>query len=1274
MEPEQAALVSDEKLLKICDKAQVGEVVRNLPDGLDTFVSGGNLAQLSGGQKQRLSIARALVRSPGLLVLDEATSALDYESERLVQATIDRICASENLTVITVAHRLSTVQNSDRIYVLKNGCVVESGTHKELVAKQGEYYQLTVANDLQSTTAAPIVGRADYLEGTNYHAIETDDESRSAREFLAGGVAAAVAPDVEKAAEVAGAGEDGAPSSSSLNTDEKHQQPEEATAPASLQLILTPIVEEERQRATPEMKPKKSTLATLLEEDREGRSSDAGVGVGGQEEQDMGKIRLSTKEQGKTSLRSSSPLLSSAGKPTRARKSSEFDASSRQTSREVEAQVVDKHLPKVVDEATEKKKMENLNEVKSDEAKEKERQKEVLKTYEKPWLRLLLLNQGAERWLLVLALVFSLAQGFNGPLISTFFRDAMQEQASTMEGEAPEVNVGVRDAGWKMLVAAVVNAVAVVGGQAALAFAGANITYRLRQQTWRAMLKLELAFFDHPEHSPGQLSTLLSKSTQNVADVCGPNLALYFQAAALLLVTVVWGCINQWKLMLLLILVSFASMGVIMACMMRQLAADAVTPQLTLAGHYASECLYNIRAVRALSGAEPMFARKYAECVKTHRDNKDADALKNAVILGLGFSMQSFLGPLVNWAVVIGFVSVGVKQYDLTYIQTPSQVFDFFKNEYIGTWLSGIALAVNMMNNLAGEMGRMVHLGPDTGRAFTAAHDLFKVIDRKPRIDVDEASQGKVKRGSPLELLDLPDKPRVSFPEVGKVEYDRVRFRYPTRPNTEVLRNLQNFHFTAGQSIGICGPTGSGKSSILALLARFYDPNCIVDERALLSRSGSKSKLFRSGSKDSKKSVGSKKGSKIKKSGDDTGDGSAEARKSRINPATPPIATGSSTSAGGPSPTLPSPTSSCAPVESAAGGGKEKGNVNKGKNEQQENKQPVGAKKDDDANIKTAANGIKNIKGSTSTDKNATTTPTASSKKPPPEIRLHYDPARNGCLLVTPTDTPLAAHDLSLEVQLRKWRNLIGYVGQEPIVFDLSALENLLYGHPAPTTVTREELQRVAQMACLDFLAAEPPIKVVQGTSRTSLNKRGGRKKKADVWEEADVNLFHAGLAAPVDIEAPAETQSHDLAPTAKNARGGRILSWTKEKLGVKGSKISGGQKQRIAIARALLRRPKILLLDEATSALDNRSEREVQQAIDRITDRKQSRDRGLITITVAHKLSAIRASDCIFVLAQGKIAEYGTHDELAKLEQGIYARLLHTAAGGTGTSTAKAK
>ena len=119
--------------------AHLDSVVAALPEGVDTLI-GENGSRLSGGQRQRVAIARALYKDAPILILDEATSALDNESERAVQAALDTLMAGR--TTLVIAHRLTTVERADRIVVLDNGQIVESGRHHELLAQNGIYAKL----------------------------------------------------------------------------------------------------------------------------------------------------------------------------------------------------------------------------------------------------------------------------------------------------------------------------------------------------------------------------------------------------------------------------------------------------------------------------------------------------------------------------------------------------------------------------------------------------------------------------------------------------------------------------------------------------------------------------------------------------------------------------------------------------------------------------------------------------------------------------------------------------------------------------------------------------------------------------------------------------------------------------------------------------------------------------------------------------------------------------------------------------------------------------
>ena len=142
-----------EEAIEAAIKAGADEFIRALKDGYDTYV-GERGVKLSGGQKQRISIARVFLKNPPIMILDEATSALDNESEFAVAQSLNKQDAldvlTEGRTTITIAHRLSSIKNSDRILVLTEDGIIEEGNHEELMAERGMYYDFyTMADKLK---------------------------------------------------------------------------------------------------------------------------------------------------------------------------------------------------------------------------------------------------------------------------------------------------------------------------------------------------------------------------------------------------------------------------------------------------------------------------------------------------------------------------------------------------------------------------------------------------------------------------------------------------------------------------------------------------------------------------------------------------------------------------------------------------------------------------------------------------------------------------------------------------------------------------------------------------------------------------------------------------------------------------------------------------------------------------------------------------------------------------------------------------------------------
>ena len=132
---------SDKDLVEALTKASCQNLLLRAEKGLETMIGEGGL-KLSGGEKQRLSIARALLRKPKLLIFDEATSALDSLTEEEINKTIRNVSSFNDQITILIAHRLSTIMHADRIFVLEKGLIIETGTHEELLEEKGLYYAM----------------------------------------------------------------------------------------------------------------------------------------------------------------------------------------------------------------------------------------------------------------------------------------------------------------------------------------------------------------------------------------------------------------------------------------------------------------------------------------------------------------------------------------------------------------------------------------------------------------------------------------------------------------------------------------------------------------------------------------------------------------------------------------------------------------------------------------------------------------------------------------------------------------------------------------------------------------------------------------------------------------------------------------------------------------------------------------------------------------------------------------------------------------------------
>ncbi|CAI2356591.1 unnamed protein product [Caenorhabditis sp. 36 PRJEB53466] len=176
--------ITDEDIEEACEMANAHEFITKLSDEYDTVIGAGAV-QLSGGQKQRVAIARAIVRKPQILLLDEATSALDTESERMVQAALDK--ASQGRTTLCIAHRLSTIRNASKILVFDQGLIAERGTHDELIQKDEIYASMVRAQEIERAKEDTTLDdeKADEDHRAFHRDTVTSDEEREIQQSLA---------------------------------------------------------------------------------------------------------------------------------------------------------------------------------------------------------------------------------------------------------------------------------------------------------------------------------------------------------------------------------------------------------------------------------------------------------------------------------------------------------------------------------------------------------------------------------------------------------------------------------------------------------------------------------------------------------------------------------------------------------------------------------------------------------------------------------------------------------------------------------------------------------------------------------------------------------------------------------------------------------------------------------------------------------------------------------------------------------------------------------
>ncbi|CAD7926636.1 unnamed protein product [Amoebophrya sp. A120] len=1349
--------ISDDAILSILDVLKLRDWVQALPQGLES--SG---VFLSGGQKQRLSIGRAMLRNPAILILDEATSALDMDSEKQVMACVDSLGQPSALlepfhaglptlqaamqrrykvTMIVVAHRLSTVENCDKIVVLKNGRVSQCGTHQELLLDPHGLYasmvqQGATTEDPKQTRretahknhllkgpssalqppatrqlfrkesaqlepsffVTPDMGRA--IMGTGLQdgyavnvnrGFETDGMLTSmARSRMMYGLfgkerrdtapldsqvedrdsanlrqtrtrrTTNVEPVEDKIAVPSpkSKSKDGKPTTSpklkkkdskTRNSDTKSTGAEEShaqqsrlsgqtpldTSNAAQQGLLSTMLgfgeapKENVDDVFGDLAPPSTTAADKSPK-REGKRSIASISGGlhtRQEIQQQQQQQLlpaddlqDAPEQRRSSGRTqhgvgfpwfqrtgegeagfyngyvyqgdefsddeadeTNALLLTSKAPTLGRgpdallrtsatsyRAIDFDArasaaeavaaESSSDSEEEDpaydssssASVDDERHSRLSSGTIQESAMEDDAAPRSARRKKKQpkmtaAEKRLAQTTFSGSLKRLLrapfTTPHEVRAFLVPAILLSTGIGICRPIAAWILCKTLLSNKGVPvaierveQGVEVERNLGIYTTGRRWMDLGCIGLGGIGLTLIFLLFMQQWIYYtklitqvlaRVRARVFRSIVTQELLWHDLPENAPDRLCNLLQRSCNAFVELipCVGNLTQD-------LVTVL-GSLGvsfglAWEMSLVLF---FAIIGItVMLFWLTATFGDPGPPSVAelTTQKYVSESIFAVRVLRGLNGTEEFYLR-FKHMVAQEQEAQLITSRRQAIARGLTETSQALL-----FLTVSGFGTILIAKGVSTGVAIFTVLFVFI-------------LIASSGANLATTFGLIAE-------GKRGAAELFFTLDRKPMIQYTYAD--------PVNMVPEPQRFRKlarnqkKIKDFEQIRFQNVHFSYPSRPKNPILRGL-TLEINRGDTVALCGPSGGGKSTVMQLLLRFYDPNQFV------------SGLYRK-----------------------------------------------------------------------------------------------------DRNVQ--------------------------------KYLLHGSFA--GRVVLNKDEL-----DLRTAVDLKSWRSIIGYVGQEPVLFDMSAWDNIVYSLEAEeqAKVTVDQVKEVAKQAMVDFLGevAPPPASSAVTTSPTPSGGLPGfesaatgasspsslgevktagtavsvdsgaattatpRKSAAQVgfYPSGDImmdNITSEGskqtpTSPATGATTPFMPSSYSQQPQSAEGKKPAEIGWH-TLLGTRASLLSGGQRQRLSIARALLRKPQILLLDEATAALDNNSQREVQAALDALL---QTMGKRMTVITIAHRLSTIRNYSKILVIKQGALVEQGNHDMLLQ-QNGIYAGLYYASVG----------
>ncbi|KAI3721298.1 hypothetical protein L2E82_32304 [Cichorium intybus] len=704
----------DATSLQIEDAAKIAHAhtfITSLEKGYDTQVGRAGLS-LTEEQKIRLSVARAVLSNPSILLLDEVTGGLDFEAERSVQEALDLLMLGRS--TIIIARRLCLIRNSDFIAVMEDGQLMEVGTHDELIASDGLYAEL-----LRCEEAAKLPRRMPVRTYNETAAFQIEKDSSdnfqesSSPKF-------AKSPSLQRASNLHGTRPDSVYSS--------HESPRNPS----------PAEKENGMDKEPTIKRQDSFEKRLPELPKI----------------DVHAIRRQT-SNGSNPESPVSPLLTSDPQSERSH-SQTFSRPNNALEKPIKVQV-----------------------------KEKQKKKEpsiwrLVELSLAEWLYAVLGSTGA-----AIFGSFNPLLAYVIALIVTAYYRFENDRRHKIHDEVDK---------WCLIIACmgVVTVIANFLQHFYFGIMGEKMTERVRRMMFSAMLRNEVGWFDEEENSADTLSMRLANDATFVRAAFSNRLSILIQDSAAVMVAILIGMLLHWRLAL----VALATLPV--------LTVSAIAQKLWLAGFskgiqemHRKASLVLEDAVRNIYTVVAFCAgNKVMELYRLQLHKIFYQSFFHGMAIGFAFGFSQFLLFACN-ALLLWYTAVCVKN---DYVDLPTAI-----KEYMVFSFATFALV------------EPFGLAPYILKRRKSLISVFEIIDRVPKIEPDDPSALKP--------------PNV----YGSIELKNVDFSYPTRPEILVLSNF-SLKVTGGQTVAVVGVSGSGKSTIISLIERFYDPvagQIILDGRDL---------------------------------------------------------------------------------------------------------------------------------------------------------------------------------------------------------------------------------------------------------------------------------------------------------------------------------------------------------------------------------------------------------------------------------------------------------